>query len=350
MYNLIYIIVIIIMILIGNYNFIIKKENKFVLYFLIFIFSITVGIRELSIPDTRAYYNMFKEINTNILEINYSYFEFGFIVISKIIKNLTTNVRVYFGLISVINLLLIIKVFNLLKLNKVLSLGMIIYFSYYGIYYNMIVLRLGLACSFLMLSIVYLEKNKKINSLILFICSYFFHKSVIYSGLIFIISKKKLKVKQYFFIILLIGIVYYGQLGKYFLKECLDGYVKTYINYFPFENRYLIYIDNFLESFSENKFEYSFKFLLNYILVIFILIENKYNFFYLNIVLLGLSIFAFFNNFIAVERVSDLYIMFNIINIIQNLNDRKFKIKKYFLLNIVIILNFILITRILKIF
>ena len=109
MYNLIYIIVIIIMILIGNYNFIIKKENKFVLYFLIFIFSITVGIRELSIPDTRAYYNMFKEINTNILEINYSYFEFGFIVISKIIKNLTTNVRVYFGLISVINLLLIIK-------------------------------------------------------------------------------------------------------------------------------------------------------------------------------------------------------------------------------------------------
>lgn len=342
MYKLIYLNSLIILIFLGNFDLLRKRENKIITYFFIFIFSLIFGFRILDIPDTKTYYIDFVKLNKNILDIGFSYYESGFVILSKIIKNVIMDPNIYFTILSIINFLLIKIALKIINKKEHIILGLCIYISYYGIYFNMIVLRLGLAISFFFIAMIYLKKNKKVKSLLFYIFSYFFHKSIIFGGLVYLIPKKELKRRYYIIIIIIIGVIYYTKLGEYFLEY----FINIYIKYFPLENRYMLYLKNI----SYNNLGYSYKFLFNYILVILFVIEKKYDSFYLSIVLIGLIIFSFFNKILLIERISDIYIFFNIVNSIIYLEKIKVREKKHLILTSIIICNFVFVTRILRIF
>lgn len=104
-----------------------------------------IGIRSLLIPDTKYYFDFYKNTDSNLLNLEYSYYEKGFVLFSKVIKKYISNSeKIYFSVISIFNLFLLER--NLKKEYKKVVIQ--IYILCYRIYRNMIILRFGIGFIF----------------------------------------------------------------------------------------------------------------------------------------------------------------------------------------------------------
>lgn len=288
----------------------INKKMKIGWLILVSLFVLFSSIRNISVPDTWGYINSFTTLRLTFDSLRYTTYEPGFVILSLFVKKfISVDHKIYFGIITAINLLIMKKAFKNYNL-KLLIIPTVIYISFYGFYFNFITLRAGLAFSFICYSWSIFNKNK-FRSLLLLLTACLFHISSLFVLPSYLLINKKviLTKKLYYFWIMLISILYLIKIDIIFIDRVID--LVNYFNLFD-GHRFSYYINNI-------KFNYgiSFKFYFNiFYLIVFILFkdkkDNRYNYL-ININMIGLTIVSFFPSFMWVERVTDFYIATNII-------------------------------------
>lgn len=222
MYNIILIILTIIM-------FFFQGGKKNFLKIVIGIFFILSFIRWERGTDWIGYYNNFTE-NTTFLEfINAIHFDKGYQIINFFIKKITTNYTVLLFFQGMIISFLTYKMISKYSNNYFISI-----WFYYGYYFgNIFFVRSTLATALVFYSIKYIIERKKIKYIILI----FIATSIHYSAIIFLpaywIFRKKLKLKTY--IILWIIIICISLMN---LNEII------YIVFKEYSPHRLVYLDN----------------------------------------------------------------------------------------------------------
>ena len=176
--------------------------------FAIISLSILCATRDINSYDSKnysEYFYRFKSINFFLIEGSY---RIGFEYLSKTLAWLTNyNYKLIFGIIAFFNTLVVYYVTNKNKNLKIY--GFITYLSFLGIYYNCIVLRQGLAISFIILAYSNF-KNSRIKFIIYTILAVLFHESAIIVLIIFLIINKDIRInKKACYILLTIFIFLY---------------------------------------------------------------------------------------------------------------------------------------------
>ena len=269
-----------------------------------FSFIISAGFRDISVPDTPEYIYLFESYNDSLFDDQHIGQEFGFILLGKLIKAFFDSSIFYFITITSINIFLIRSSLKNLKCN--ISLGLIAYISYYGLSFNFIFLRVGLAISLFIYCFSLIVTSKKFKAIFFLVIAPLFHKSIVLP--IAAIPILKLDIKRNLAIyILFISFVLYISGATDFLVFQVFEIIKS-ISFF---SKYLYYVEN-------AKFDtgYSARYLMNLITMLLILRfttefdEMKE---LVKLCLLGLFLTALFSVFLWVDRITDAFVVFNFI-------------------------------------
>lgn len=322
-----------------------NRPKKILKLLIISAFIVLVSFRSLTIPDTYGYASSYQYLRVGLSNIFMSYYETGFAMFSMLIKMVAgSNYRLFFGVIAVTNLFLVNKLIKKYNINLTI-MPLLIYLSFYGFYQNYVVLRAGIAFTLLLYAWATFGKNK-IASLFLFFLASSFHLSALIGilGYLVIIRSRKISTKVY--LIWLFAII-----SLYFLR--IDVFIYDFIIETMLENglfnnhRFLYYINNirFIEG-------VSYRFLLNYLVAIFLIFtnKNKPNFYndLLNIYMIGMTIVAFFSSFVWIERLTDFFIATNFILIPIAINTFKDKYIRIIICLPIIALNVLFVLRIMS--
>lgn len=285
-------------------------RNKFMLFLSVVSFISIVSLRPVAIPDTLPYLNFYEAVELADLWSNRFYFEKGFVFLTCILKLFSSNSVYYFASLVCVNLALLIMSFN--NLNKEFSLktplvlGLIAYIPYYGLFYNAIVLRAGIALS---LGLLALTLKNKWSSLFFILLAFTFHKSSIILLLSYFIFNyfRKLSQKKYYFIAFSILFLYLSGIHYFLINNIVPDIIsisqKLSVTSFANFKYYLSY-------FNDLKYSISYKllyYILSLLIFIYILpyVKSKIYFRYLNVFIVGLIISILFSTFEQITRLTD---------------------------------------------
>lgn len=163
-----------------------NQERKFISIFLVIGFSLLITFRPDNIPDTEIYKQIFYNIKINV-SYGFDIFgeaenvEYGFLYLIKIFKFFSNDVRLFFFtvcLLSVSLFLFGIKkiVVKLTGLDICVPIVLAVYISYFGIYYNGIAIRQGLAMALCTLSFAYFLNKKYIRCILFWLLAFICHR------------------------------------------------------------------------------------------------------------------------------------------------------------------------------
>ncbi len=186
-----------------------NNDSRNIVIFIWFtiIFSIFAGFRSTLVPDTSAYIRIY-----GISFFDNAFYERGYILFQSLHKLIFGyNYVTFFMLITAINLTIIYYLSIKLKIKYPL-VAVAVYASYYGIFNNFIVLRSGLASSFVLLSWAFFRENK-IKSILFFIIAVSFHNSAILGVVGFVILSLDFKLGKREYIAIIVGFMFLGILG-----------------------------------------------------------------------------------------------------------------------------------------
>lgn len=315
---------------------------KFAKWIFIIPFCFLVANRSENVPDTAVYIEFFKSIDTSKDISGVFGFEIGFEYLGKIIKVLFGNSPTMFmGIISMINLLIIDYSIN--RINKLLYIEqnineenflknsrfsgnhdysiipLTLYISFFGLYFNSIVLRVGIALSLIVLASTFAIKPHKKLKDYLVICllltlGYFFHATAIFGVIIILISlfKKTFKLGTHMWIMIVLGAIYILNLSSTLGNKVFDNILNI----------------NTLNSLTDKLYSYSgditydsgvaVKYIFFWIMGLFLIIFNstissKIFSRYLNIYTAGIVIYSLFRSVLLLERVTDFFLTFSFI-------------------------------------
>jgi hypothetical protein len=332
-----------------------SKVNKFQVYvtlaILILINAILAAIRPMSIPDTVAYYDVYKGSTgylktykfDNVLDLfaNRSFYsiEIGFVYISSIFSRLNIPFRVFLFIVCILNSLLLVRGMNICtnylckKENVKDNRHLITIWSYYiagfGMHYSSVAIRSGLAIG---LSICFvghfLTKNKRIIGLIEFALALSIHTTSITYVLIILLMKygpSKFTLKKYVLIWLTMVASYALNVGKYTVSCAI--YVLEWVLKILNIHAFGSYIDQSVLTFEFAKASLFWVFMLG-LVVLFAYCDtemfSKISF----VVTTGIVIFVLARPIEAVSRECDLFVIFVILllvykKMISNRNNGK---------------------------
>ena len=280
-----------------------RSDNLIIQILIIIIFVAITGFRDLEVPDTTEYYDIFQSYNEDILDDQFIGQEIGFIAFGKIIKNLFNNYVIYFSFIALLNILLIRGALSNLEINK--CLGMIAYISFYGLAVNFIFLRVGLAMSFFIYFFSLYQKGKGFLGSPFLLIAPFFHKSIIVSILSLPLTRVNLNRLSYLCIIFLSILFYFSGFSKFIIYKLF-----SFISLIPFASKYVWYVDNIKLTGG-----FSIRHIFNMLILFFVVyrtIELDKLKPILNICLLGLVLTSLLSAFLWVDRIADALVIFNI--------------------------------------
>lgn len=329
-----------------------NKNTEVILRFLFIIFfSFIAAFRFSTVPDTEVYIKHYNDIaSLSFSDFGFYHFEPGYVCLVKLYcKLLGGSCHNFFFFLTFINLIIVSHSFNILykKQYSLINISLLFFISYYGLYFNFIVLRFGIGASFFLCSLAYI-KHKKIYSILFYALSIFCHTSffLIFPIYIIMLMYNNCKQKIFFYIwLLVIGIIYYFRIGRFLTNSLIQIIIlilkKIFLNYtYYFENL----------DFGNEKI--SIRFTLNYILgFIFIrygYIKNKTYLINLIIYLVGLSIYSFFSAIELIDRISDIYLLSGIFLISNYFSSLKNIRDKLILFYPICILNAIFAIRIIN--
>ena len=177
-------------------------------------------------PDTEAYIDFYQATNFDLFDFYGDDFAIGFQILTKILKIFSYgNYSVYMFELTLINVSLFMITINLVSkkcINKKISflIPLIIYFSYYGIFYNAIVLRAGISLNILLLLYVLISIKSRhyvfdyILYGLLFILAYLFHTSTIIALLILVVLCLPHFQRKVYYVLLFVSIIFcYSSVG-----------------------------------------------------------------------------------------------------------------------------------------
>ena len=284
-----------------------RRSSKILLILLIGLFAWFCAERSLVTNDAIPYKNYFDALDVeNFFSIDGTYnlcFEF-FTKICKVIFG--NNYKLYFAIIPVVNCLLIYLIAKRFRVYNAIIFT-IAYIAIFGIYYNYIVLRQGMAITMLLVAIYYIKKNKLIGLLFIFVAC-LFHESAVVGIIIFIPAWiKKIKSKRYFYIVLVIAILlYFTKISDRAIilvaqKILYSGFLSERFN------KYLLYLTDI-----EYTYDISVLHLLNFIMIaLFIRCKRntRWDDFLLHTILIGQVFLGLFSTITAIVRVVDYYMI-----------------------------------------
>lgn len=254
----------------------IKLRNKRIIFYIIgFIFILFCSFRSFAYPDTIAYSDYFYQIKESI-KINGFFhidgkFEIGYEFLNKIVAVLGGNDRVLFFVVATISFILMERTFTSDKF-VLIPLGAFIVF--YGIYFNFVILRAGLAIMFFCYGAI--KCKRKIVKIFLFLISVFFHQSILLAIILYfvaVIPFKKIKFKTLLIILGTLFIFYYFGLFGYVLKPIINFCMSLDID-IKLWARFMYYLKEYQFIF----FEISIRYIVALVLFIYtnyLIIHNK---------------------------------------------------------------------------
>ncbi len=188
-------------------------ENNYLLCFIVIFLAFLAGCQDVSVSKD---YQNYQYVFNNIYEIignGFYYllaFEPGFIAIVVFLRkifesNYCVAIMVFYALSS-----LSLKVFAIRRLSINPYLSLLFYFSYFFLLQEMTQIRIALASSFFLISLISLVKNKRITFIALVLLATCFHYSAIFYLLLLLFNTKNLNRRLYIAILMLsliLGIV-----------------------------------------------------------------------------------------------------------------------------------------------
>lgn len=308
--------------------------------FLTLMLSLIIAFREMKVPDTEGYVEEFL-MDADLLNFDNSPYEKGYTLFMRIFHLIFGDCyQVFLALFPLLNFFLLSKsckiicetistTGNNLSEKRIFPFDIFtlffVYFSYYGLYHNAIVLRAGVATTLIIVSLSYYLRNRYkrdiVRSIVFFILALLFHTSVLVCLPMYWLIRRNYSLSRghnkllLFYILLLFCI---------FAVYLLSPYLGIIMN--PLNQLFLIMGNSNHSEIS--KFEFysgssmfddsgiSFKFLFFYIFG-WIFTFNKYRNEVWNklllIYLFGLCIWAIFRPVLWVERITDFYTFFYVI-------------------------------------
>lgn len=291
-----------------------KINGKGLTFGYIIFVSVLSANRDLYIPDTLAYIEIFKNLSFNLIhELQKSYMEPCFIILSVFIKYIFgSNYKIYFFIITLISLLIINKAISNLFKCAILQnkynmhvYSLVIYMLTFGFSNCYIVLRAGLAFSIVTLAFSYIYTSK-IKFMILFAFSLLFHNSTIILLIVIPFILKRNTLNKNLLIIWFMLILPFLFIGYQNYLINLFFYIATkstflFERFFPYLNKEVIVNQKNVMLRIVILIFASFIFSKNYY-------KNKHYELYFIIYLFGLTIYSLFINIAIIGRIAEMYI------------------------------------------
>ncbi len=299
----------------------IKKNPKY-LFFVFMILTFFISFRSINVGvDAQSYKEIFYDISKcNFLDVyNYDRYEVGYKYLCKIFSLVWNNYQFFLSSVSIFQM---IAVYNFIKNNSknyAISSFIFITFETYIFFFG--ILRQGLALAILLFSIKYLKENKVFKFIILVLIASLFHKT---AG-VFIIAYplKYLKINK-------ISIIIFSVLcfiTLLFGKEIIN-FILSFI-YKPASIKF-----NSGEGYKLLLLMYSIC-IIGYILKNKLILQNKNNILFLEILMLGTLIQCLSPTFKNVGRLVIYFFPFIDIllaNIFEVIECKKYKIALFCLM------------------
>lgn len=333
-----------------------KTKYLQILFSFLFVsfFAFLSAIRFESVPDTIEYiehYNAVASLPFN--DFGYYIFEPGYVFLVKIYHRLFSNggYSGFFFFLAVLNCFLIlcgIKTYYKAEKDvaKIIVVSLVYYVSYYGLYFNFIVLRFGLGASFFLLSLAN-AKYKNIGALCFYGLALFCHTSflIVIPFYLFALFYNKNKPKTFYYLwLLVIALIYYCRLGR-FVTSFLFHVIAQIGGII---GRYSYYLNDVSLGNSKISIKFTLNFILAFIFVKYGNLKDSRYVFLLLIYLSGLMIYACFSSILLIDRVSDVCLVSGVLLIPSFYRALKTWGDKLILYFPVCIMNMIFIIRIIN--
>lgn len=156
------------------------KQKEIVLAIACITLAFGIGYRDLTWPDTDAYYITFTRYTPNIFDYNISekqigFTEKGFFFLGVLVKTFTDNYQIYFLFIGALSMLFLYK--DLRKYSIYPLIGLCAYIARFFINRNLSQIRAGLAYLIVIWGIKYIHEKKMWHYILLVFIASFFHYS-----------------------------------------------------------------------------------------------------------------------------------------------------------------------------
>lgn len=284
-----------------------------------------VVFRSDAVPDTDNYIEFFTIQSSDFLHFDL-YPEYGFQLLMKICKLFSDDYSMFFLMVALFNTLhlaLILRCHPKLTNesgDRNFLLFFVLYFAFFGYYYNAIVLRSGIAMMFVVSATLYacLEDKTKKDLALMILCqvlALLFHVSSAIGIPILVYLAYQNNERKYtrnLLILILSAFVYFTNIGSFVALGLVDSVLSrvALFNEGLSFSRFEIYLDG-SES-SGVAFKYIF-FLLSAFLLNRMNIDNMYYRKILHIYIIGIFIFSFFRSVLIIERITDFFTIFSFV-------------------------------------
>jgi hypothetical protein len=284
-----------------------------------------IATRSLLVPDALEYATFFQNITLGFdyLFNNYVNYEIGFIFINQLFHRVFGNLyQAFFFIIAFSNFWLVYlgvkKLVGRNKYDKNVVLSMVIYTTYFGIFYSAIVLRQGIVFALMILVLGLLYDKQFIKAIVIALIALLFHKSAFLIFFIILIFMKTplYSKKTYLFLIIAAAVIYYSKVTVLLGSDAVINFIAN----LPLGNytRYLYLLHFNLK----NSNWMLFLFASGIFFIIYS--SNKHvNSKLMSIFIIGLFILSFFRGMAILHRVTDYFIFFSFILYALSINKIK---------------------------
>jgi hypothetical protein len=326
-------------------------------------FVVMIAMRSNLVPDTQNYIDVYTGLFLNNIMGKEGVLEVGWLILNKCVKFFAgDNYVILFGTLTTINLgILAFAAKRLIKQSDktycnrhfFTALFLVSYMAFFGLYYNAIVLRAGIALSLIVLATTYCVQIQKTKldylkiAFLMFLSSNMHITATIFGGIVVLLSlfSKQYSPKIYYIIWGMTGIAYFGNLLGGVVNEIFNKgnifYILDMMSTFQgdFSNKMNYYAQDALVGYSSGS-KISFKFTFYWLSSLLFLPKTRYSSLsgttkYLNVYLLGLILFAVSRNILLIERITDYFLLYSVCLYALYLSDKK--AYKYLNYNIIMI-------------
>lgn len=339
MYSIIMLIYIMVLFLFSTTNERINQRSKAITtLFCVAIFSILISLRDQYTPDTSNYISYYIEAGDWIYDTfsfieksNYQGLEQGFLWTTVLFKDTTHSSYIYYFILisfvsiitSIIGLVGILKSIyctSSKKINYILVL--LLYLSYYGIYYSGIAMRCGMAIGISLMTIYYLYNGKYARGIIGLLLALSFHNLSILVIPIFVVLKyfPKISKKALIYTWIVYGILLFTNVSKYITN------ISVQILEFAGNNvllvDYIHYLKNINESVRLNVLA-----MWLFIMILLLFFESKYEYTYkfYNVILGWMVVVLLASTINGYNRIADWFLIFVVPIVYITYDNWKFK-------------------------
>ncbi len=319
-----------------------RYKIPFAKWIFIIPFCLLIANRSEFVPDTGAYMDFWDELAA--FEINEAIaFELGFQYYSSFLKFfIGDDVRLYFAVLTLFNLLLID--FSVFRIEQVLKreaeagsgivlygnrlwrltdfsiIPLTLYVAFFGLYFNAIILRVGVAFSLLVFASVFAVKTNRrwvdyACLVALCVISYFMHATAVVAIplLLVLLFSRKYPTQLYLWVWVIAGVIYFTNMSSQ-LGEKVFSRMLSLTSFTEFTTKLSNYEGSILYETDKVAFKYLFHWSMSLVLILDIRKERSVVYAkYLNVYLLGVVIFSLFRSVLLVERVTDYFLLFSFV-------------------------------------